>query len=428
MKKKLLYPLIILIVIIVGLVIAKGQGWIGGDFRHKVEVKKAETRTLTEIITANGKIKPEVEVKVSSDVSGEILELTVKDGDEVQKGQILARVQPDIYQRNLEKMQASVRSSEANLSQSEAQFQQKQLAYNRNKTLWEQQTISESEYEQVLADYNVAKASVEAANASLINAKASLNEAKDNLTKTTIYAPMDGTVSRLNVEKGERVVGTAQFEGTDMMTIANLNNMEVVVDVNENDIIRVSMMDTAIIEVDAYLKTKFKGLVTEIANSAKTEGTSADQITNFEVKVLILPESYRELMEEKGEGFYPFRPGMSATVDIQTNTKVDVLTIPIQSVTTRKDTTEVEEQEEDLKKEEEKIEVVFVVADGKIEQRKVKPGIQDTKFIEITEGLQVGEQVVSAPYSAISKKLKHEDLVEVVDKLFEEKEKNSPDK
>ena len=273
-----------------------------------------------------------------------------------------------------------------------------------------------------MADFNVAKASVDAAKASLRNAKASLNEAHDNLTKTTIYAPMNGTISRLNVEKGERVVGTAQFEGTDMMTIANLNNMEVVVDVNENDIIRVSLKDTALIEVDAYLKKKFKGLVTEIANSAKSEGTSTDQITNFEVKVLILPDSYRELMKDKGKNFYPFRPGMSATVDIQTNTKANVLTVPIQSVTTRKDTAKVSELNPELKDmEEEKVEVVFVVIDGKIEQRKVEPGIQDTRYIQIIEGLSEGEEVVSAPYNAISKKLNHEDLVEVVDKLFEDK-------
>ncbi|WP_075591484.1 efflux RND transporter periplasmic adaptor subunit [Labilibacter marinus] len=423
MKKSVLYPLIGLVVIILLLIVAKKQGWIGGEFKHKVKIEKVEVRTLTETITANGKIKPEVEVKVSSDVSGEILLLTVKEGDEVKKGQMLARIQPDIYERNLEKRQASLKSSEASLAQAEAQFKQKELSYNRNEKLWKEQTISESEYEQALADYNVAKASVDASRASLRNAKASLNEAKDNLAKTTIYAAMDGTISRLNVEKGERVVGTAQFEGTEMMTIANLNNMEVVVDVNENDIIRVSSMDTALIEVDAYLKQKFKGLVTEIANSAKSQGTSADQITNFEVKILILPESYQELLEEKGTNFYPFRPGMSATVDIQTNTKVDVLTVPIQSVTTRKDTTKVEDDNLDLEKEEEKTEVVFVVVDGKIEQRKVAVGIQDTKYIQIIEGVEKGEEVVSAPYSAIAKKLNNGDLVEVVDKLFDAKDK-----
>lgn len=423
MKKKVLYPLIALVIIIVALIVGKKQGWIGGEYQQKVTVEKAVPRTLTELITANGKIKPEVVVKVSSDVSGEILELTVKEGDEVVVGQVLARIQPDIYQRHLEKMEASLRSSEANLAQAEAQLKQKELSYNRNKTLWDQQTISESEYELAQSDYNIAKASVEASRAALRNARASLNEAKDNLTKTTIYSPMDGTVSRLNVEKGERVVGTAQFEGTDMMTIANLNNMEVVVDVNENDIIRVSSRDTALIEVDAYLDTKFKGLVTEIANSAKSEGTSADQITNFEVKVLIMPESYQELVEDKGENFYPFRPGMSATVDIQTNTRADVLCVPIQSVTTRADTISTDEDGKKLNTEAEKTEVVFVVKEGRIEQRKVTPGIQDTKYIEIIEGLQEGDEVVTAPYSAISQKLKNNDPVEVTDKLFEDKTK-----
>ncbi len=424
MKKSVLIPLIALVVIIAFLIVGKNMGWIGNEFRLKVEVEKSENRTITETITANGKIKPEVEVKVSSDVSGEILELRIKEGDEVKKGQVLAKVQPDIYQRHLEKMQASLRSSEANLAQVNAQFIQKKLAYERNRKLWEEKTISESEYEQALADYNVSKASVDASKAALRNAQASLNEAKDNLTKTTIYAPMDGTVSRLNVEKGERVVGTAQFEGTAMMTIANLNNMEVVVDVNENDIIRVSYMDTALIEVDAYLKTKFKGVVTEIANSAKSEGASADQITNFEVKVLILPESYKDMLEERGEGFYPFRPGMSATVDIQTNTKNNIVSIPIQSVTTRKDTAKVDDKSKD-EFEDKKLEVVFVVNEGKVEQREVNPGIQDTKYIEIIEGIEVGEEVVSAPYSAISKKLENEDLVEVVDKLYEEKGKKN---
>lgn len=420
MKKTILYPLIAIVLIIVVLVVGKKLGWIGSEFRYKVTVEKVELRTVTETITANGKIKPEVEVKVSSDVSGEILELKVKEGDEVEKGQILARIQPDIYQRNLEKMEASLKNIEANLSQSVAQFKQKELAYKRNKQLWEGKTISESAYELALAEYNVAKASVEASQASLSNAQASLNEAKDNLTKTTIYASMDGTVSRLNVEKGERVVGTAQFAGTEMMTIANLNNMEVVVDVNENDIIRVSHNDTALIEVDAYLKTKFKGIVTQIANSAKLEGTSADQITNFEVKILILPESYQNLMTEENTGIYPFRPGMSATVDVQTNTVKDVLTVPIQSVTTRKDTLNTEAKGVD--KMEEKVEVVFVVVDGEIEQRKVEPGIQDAQYIEIVSGLKLGEEVVSGPYSAISKKLKNEDLVEITDKLFWEKE------
>ncbi len=423
MKKSILYPLIALSVIIIFLIIGKKQGWIGSEFKNKVKVEKAQYRTITETITANGKISPEVEIKVSSDVSGEILELNVNEGDAVTKGQVLAKIQPDIYMRNLEKMKASVISAEANLSQAEAQYNQKKLAYERNMTLWKEKTISEADYEQALADYNVAKSSVDAARASLSNARASLNEAKDNLSKTTIYAPMNGTVSRLKVEKGERVVGTAQFEGTEMMTIANLNNMEVVVEVNENDIIQVNLKDTAIIEVDAYLKEKFKGIVTQIANSANVEGTSADQITNFEVKILILPESYQKLSEGKGNNYFPFRPGMSATVDIQTNTRINILTIPIQSVTTRNDTTAVDTIPDvnAIKTEEENMkEVVFVVKDGLVEQRPVKAGIQDTKYIEIESGLEENEEVVSAPYSAISKKLKNGDSVEITDELFHE--------
>ncbi len=412
MKKSLLYPLIILVVLIVVLVIGKQLGWIGNEFKYKVTTESAQKRTLTEIITANGKINPEVKVKVTSDVSGEILELPVKEGEQVTKGQMLAKIQPDIYQRNLEKMEAAVVSSEANLSQALAQYKQKELDYNRKKLLWEQKTISEAEYELALADYNVAKSSVDAAKASLKNATASRNEAKDNLSKTTIYAPMDGTISSLKVEKGERVVGTAQFEGTEIMTIANLNNMEVVVDVNENDIIRVNLNDTAIIEVDAYLKDKFKGIVTQIANSANVEGNSADQITNFEVEILILPESYQKLIDEHGVNFHPFRPGMSATVDIQTNTRTDVLAVPILSVTSRKDTTKTDNKGDD-----EKIEVVFLNENGKVKQQAVTTGIQDLKYIEILSGISDSSTVVSGPYNVISKKLKDGDLIEeIIDK------------
>ncbi|MCU4163955.1 efflux RND transporter periplasmic adaptor subunit [Carboxylicivirga caseinilyticus] len=421
MKKPVLLALIALVVIITLLIIGKKQGWIGQEYREKVLAEKITRRTITESITANGKIKPEVEVKISSDVSGEILELLVQEGEEVTKGQILARIQPDIYQRNLEKMQAALKSAEANLSQAKAQLVQKELNYNRNKQLWDEKTISEAEYEQALSEYNVAKANVESALASVVNSKAGLNEAQDNLNKTTIYAPMEGTISRLNVEKGERVVGTAQFEGTEMMTLANLNQMEVLVDVNENDIIRVSLKDTCLIEVDAYLKKKFKGIVTQIANSAKVEGTSADQITNFEVRVLILPESYEDMIDETKHSKYPFRPGMSATVDIQTNTKNDILTVPIIAVTMRNDTTKTDST--DIKKPdaESKIEVVFIAEDGVAKQRSVETGIQDSKYIEITEGVSEDEQVVSGPYSAISRKLEDGDLIEIVDKLTSDK-------
>jgi HlyD family secretion protein len=419
MKKPVVIALAVLAVIVIFLVVGKKQGWIGNEYRQKVLAEKAQFRTITETITANGKIKPELEVKISSDVSGEIVELLVQEGDDVKKGQVLARIQPDIYERHLEKMEASLKSAQANVAQSEANYEQKQLAFKRNEELWANKTISQAEYEQVLADFNVAKASVASSKAGLRNAQASLNEARDNLSKTTIYAPMDGTVSKLNVEKGERVVGTAQFEGTELMIVANLHKMEVMVDVNENDIIRVGLNDTCLIEVDAYLKTKFKGVVTQIANSAKTAGTSTDQITNFEVRVFILPESYEQVVNQGKNNRYPFRPGMSATVDIQTNTRWNILTVPIQSVTTRPDSVLTDSvSQAKLDGGDENVEVVFVIHEGKIEQREVTPGIQDTKYIEIIDGIKEEEEVVSGPYSAIARKLKDGDLVEVTDKLF----------
>ncbi|WP_430812159.1 MULTISPECIES: efflux RND transporter periplasmic adaptor subunit [unclassified Carboxylicivirga] len=420
MKKPVIIAIAALFVILIVLLIGKKQGWIGQDYQEKVLAEKATLRTITETITANGKIKPMVEVKISSDVSGEILDLTVEEGQEVKQGQVLARIQPDIYERNYEKMQAALKSAEANLIQAQAQREQKELNYHRNQKLWADKTISEADFEQVASDYEVAKANQAAAKASLRNAKASLNEAKDNLNKTTIYAPMDGTISRLNVEKGERVVGTAQFEGTEMMTLANLHQMEVLVDVNENDIIRVSQYDTCLIEVDAYLKQKFKGIVTQIANSAKTQGASADQITNFEVRVLILPTSYQHLISDEATSKYPFRPGMSATVDIQTNTCYNTVSIPIQSVTTRPDSIQNDSVKITADKEK-RIEVVFVVEEGLAIQKTVVPGIQNTRYIEILEGIDEGEMVISGPYSAISRKLKHETAVQVVDKLFDNK-------
>lgn len=420
MKKPVVIAIAAIVIILIVLVVAKKQGLIGQEYQEKVLAEKAQLRTITESITANGKIKPMVEVKISSDVSGEILELLIEEGQEVKRGQILARIQPDIYERNYEKMQASLKSAEANLTQAKAQLQQKELNYKRNQQLWADETISKSDFEQVESEYQIAKANKESAEAALRNSKASLNEAKDNLNKTTIYAPMDGTISRLNVEKGERVVGTAQFEGTEMMTLANLHQMEVLVDVNENDIIRISQYDTCLIEVDAYLKQKFKGIVTQIANSAKTQGASADQITNFEVRVLILPESYEHLVNDDNKNAYPFRPGMSATVDIQTNTRYNTLSVPIQSVTTRPDSFQSDSAKVEIDKDK-RIEVVFVVEDGKAIQKKIVPGIQNTKHIEILEGLSEGDEVISGPYSAISRKLKNETTVEVVDKLFEDK-------
>ena len=401
---KILVPVVIVLLIFA--VIGKKQGWFGKALTIKVAIENAQNRAITETITANGKIQPEKEVKVSPDVSGEITELTVKEGDFVEKGKLLVRIKPDIYVSQRDRSLAAISSSQARLSQSEAQFVQAELSYNRSKQLYDEQTISKSDFEQAQASYTVAKSEVDASKYSVQSAEASLKEAEENLVKTSIYAPMSGTVSMLNVELGERALGTSMMQGTELMRIADLSRMEAQVSVNENDIVRVTVGDTAIISVDAYLDQKFKGLVTEIANSAKTTGVSADQVTNFDVKILLIPESYSTL------GVNPFRPGMSASVDIRTETRTSILTVPIQSVTTRTDTTKLAETVSD-----EDIRTIVFTTDGTYAFAKdVKTGIQDNNYIEILSGVTPGEKVISAPFSAISKKLSDSTLVEIVTK------------
>ncbi|KPL11162.1 MAG: hypothetical protein AMS23_02290 [Bacteroides sp. SM1_62] len=421
-KKLLRYSLIAVVVLIVLAVVGKKLGWFGKEEVIQVAVEKAERRDIVETITANGKVQPETEVIISPDVSGEIVDLRVKEGDMVTMGKLLARIKPEVYISARDRALASLNSSKARFSQAEAQYIQKELDYKRNKTLWEQQAISESVYETALSAYQVAKAELDAAKYSVKSAEAALAEAEENLIKTSIYAPMSGTVSMLLVEKGERVVGAQMMTGTEMMRIADLDRMEVLVEVNENDIVRVNMEDTALIEVDAFLGQKFKGIVTEIANSAKTTGLTTDQVTNFEVKVFLLRESYQTLYDE---GYVnPFRPGMSATVDIMTEIESDVLSVPIQAVTTRADSTlaessgDVEEAEIVNEDEEEEMnEVVFIVNDeSKAEFVKVKTGIQDNNYIQILEGIEEGDEIITAPYNAISKKLNADAMVEVVDK------------
>jgi HlyD family secretion protein len=324
----------------------------------------------------------------------------------------------------------------ARVAQVEAQFRNAELSFNRNKTLWEQKVVSDAEFDAAKSTYEVARAEKDAANENLKSAKygvesadASLKEAKENLYKTSIYAPNDGTVSKLSIEIGERVMGASQFSaGTEIMRIANLESMEVNVEVNENDIVRVSMFDTCLIEVDAYLDKKFKGIVTEVSTSANTQGVSADQITNFNVKIRILPESYTDMVDTVSMIRSPFRPGMSATVDIQTETVYNVLSVPIQSVTTRSDTTGVV-KEDDANKEvsatkDEVKEYVFLVKENKAFLQEVNTGIQDNTYIEIKSGLEDGQDVITAPYRAISKRLKNDDQVKVVDKkdLYTEEE------
>lgn len=416
-NKILKFLLPIAVVLIILAVIGKKQGWFGKALTVKVAVENAEKRVIIETITANGKIQPEKEVKLSPDVSGEIVELTIKEGDHVEKGQLLLRIKPDTYVSQKERSLAAISSARARQSQSEAQFTQSDLSFKRNKQLYEEQTISKSDYEQAEANYTVAKAEVDAAKFSVISSEASLKEANENLTKTSIYAPMSGTVSMLLVELGERVAGTNLMAGTELLRVADLSRMEAQVEVNENDIVRVNLGDTALIEVDAYLDQKFKGIVTEIANSAKTTGVSADQVTNFDVKILVLPQSYQKLVDEGDSN--PFRPGMSATVDIQTTSKADIITVPIQSVTTRTDTTKTSTVVSD-----EDIRTIVFIADGKYAIAKdVKTGIQDNSYIEILSGVAVNDQVVSAPFSAISKKLSDSTLIEIIKKeeLFKEK-------
>lgn len=405
---KILVPLTI--VLIVFALIGKKAGWFGKAATVKVSVENAEKRTIIETITANGKIQPEKEVKITPDVSGEIVELTVREGDNVEKGQLLLRIKPDVYISQRDRSLAAISQARARLSQAEAQFIQAELSYKRNKQLYDEETISRSEFEQAEASYLVAKAEVDAARFSVTSAEAALKEANENLVKTSIYAPMSGTVSMLLVELGERVAGTGMMAGTDMLRIADLSRMEAQVEVNENDIPRVKLGDTATIEIDAYTDHKFKGIVTEIASSAKTTGVSADQVTNFDVNILVLPDSYEALVTSHNQN--PLRPGMSATVDIRTEIREGIISVPIQSVTTRTDTTVVVRNLSD-----EKIRTLVFITDGERALAKdVITGIQDNSYIEIISGVAEGDRVISAPFSAISKKLSDSTLIEIVKK------------
>ena len=410
-KNKTIRILVIAVIaLVVFAVIGKKAGLFGKAATVKVAVENAEKRQIVETITANGKIQPEKEVKISPDVSGEIVELNVKEGDRVEKGQLLLRIKPDVYISQKDRSLAAISSAQARLTQAEAQFTQSELSFKRTKQLYDEQTISKSDYEQAVANYGVAKAEVDAAKYAVVSAEASLKEANENLIKTSIYAPMTGTVSMLLVELGERVVGTSMMAGTEMLRVADLSRMEAQVQVNENDIPRVKLGDTATIEVDAYINDKFRGIVTEIANSAKTTGVSADQVTNFDVKILVLPESYKYMVDKGIE--HPLRPGMSATVEIQTERKSGILTVPIQAVTTRTDTTKsaASHLKEDIRT------IVFVSDGQRARAKDVKTGIQDNSYIEILSGLTEGDKVISAPFSAISKKLADSTLIQVVKK------------
>jgi len=456
MKKKAIWIIGSLVGIIVLLVILKKTGVIGKEEGVKVATEKATRRTIIETVNASGKVYPEIEVKVSPDVSGEITELTVLEGDSVQKGQVLARVYADIYNSQRQQAAAMVNQQQATVENSRAQLESLQSAlelaektYNRQKQLLDEKVISRAEFEQAentfrsaKANYNAALQGIRSGQASVASARASLDRASKDVSRTVVTAPMNGVVSLLNVKKGERVVGNSMMAGTEMMRIADMSRIEVRVDVGENDIPKVHLGDSALVEVDAYTNRKFKGIVTQIASSSVSAASAAaaassTDVTNYKVYIRLLPDSYRDLMNPSVKSF-PFRPGMTASADIQTKTKSNVLAVEINAVTTREKGTDKvvggaqeENKEQGMDNDESTTslsadldEVVFVLKpDGTVKKVAVKTDIQDINHIEITSGLKEGDEVVVAPYNVISKTLK--DGMKVIktekEKLFETK-------
>ena len=426
-KKSIFITIGSVVAFIAVLLILKNTGVIGKNEDVKiVEIAKVNEMTIVETVSATGKIQPEVEIKISSEVSGEIIDLPIKEGQQVKKGDLLVKINPDIYVSGVNRTAASVSNTKAGLSQAEAQVKEAKANYDRNKALFEKGVISKSEWDRIVSAYEVAVASKQSAYFNVQSASATLTEAKDNLGRTTIYAPADGTISLLSVELGERVLGTQQMTGTEILRVANLNHMEVEVDVNENDIVKVSVGDSANIEVDAYLKKEFKGVVTSISNSASSALT-ADQVTNFKVKVRVVKESYADLMEGKPESYSPFRPGMTATVDIITSRKENVIGAPISAVVIKEDTTSVKKDiiaqlDKEVKekkgtyKSDEKFECVFVKNGDKAQIRVVKTGIQDDTNIEIISGLKKGDEIITGPYTMVSKELSSNDKIKLDDK------------
>jgi len=442
---KLKHILITVGVLIALLVVAKLTGLIGGEKIEKVTVEKAESRRVIETVTASGKIQPETEVKLSSEVSGEVVELLVKEGDIVKKGQLLFKVRPDVLKSGFDRASASYSSQKASvasasqlLEQSKGTFANEEGIYKRNVELFKKKVISVAEFDAAKAAYSTAKTNLESAKQSVIAAKftleqsgANVQEASANLAKATIFAPVDGVISKLSVELGDRILGTAQFAGTEIMRISNLNSMEVNVDVNENDINRVNVGDSATIEVDAFADKKFKGVVTEIASSSKdigTTSTSVDQVTNFVVKVRISSDSYSGVKGGAKDLPSPFRPGLSATVDIESSS-VTGLSVPIQAVFTKggvKEEKKEEGNDENASKQKSKLndktikQYVYTYANGTVKSVEVVTGIQNDQYIQVISGLKAGTEVVSGPYSAIQNRLKDGMKVEKTtkDQLF----------
>ncbi|MEO0066800.1 MAG: hypothetical protein RI983_2126 [Bacteroidota bacterium] len=459
MSKKLIWIIVGLVVTIVVIIGLKKAGVIGKEEGIKVTAEAVQRRTIIETVNASGKVYPEIEVKISPDVSGEIVELAVAEGDTVKRGQVLARIYADILNSQRDQVAAGVSQQMAQVSNTTAQsaaikatLDQAEIQYNRQKKLLEEKVISRLEFEQAeqavktaRANYNAAMEGIKSAKAGVQSVQAQLNRANKDIGRTLITSPMDGVISLLAIKKGERVAGNSFNVGTEMMRVADMRSFEVRVDVGENDIPKVKIGDTAIVEVDAYTSRKFKGIVYKIANPSTGNALTANataEVTNYKVHIRLLPESYNDLVVP-GKSF-PFRPGMTASADIQTRSKYNVLSVPLNAVTTR-DSKEDQKEKKDDKKTDNKVaqvekteqksvssddtieEVVFVLqADNKVKKAKVKTAIQDLNNIEITEGLKEGDKVITGPYSIVSKMLKDGNLVTVVekDKLFEEKKKD----
>lgn len=435
MSKKNIYILLGSVIgLVILLIVLSKAGVIGNkDNGKEIETAAADEITIVETVSATGKIQPEIEVKISSEVSGEIIALPVKEGQVVKKGDLLVKINPDLYTSGYNRTLSNLSASKSGLSQADASFKESKANYERSKTLYNKGIISKSEWDKAIASYEVAQANKQSSYYNVESANATVKEAKDNLGRTTIYAPADGTISMLNVELGERVLGTQQMTGTEILRVANLNNMEVEVDVNENDIVKINVGDSANVEVDAYLKKEFKGIVTSISNSAST-ATSADQVTNFKVKVRILKESYMDLLEGKPATFSPFRPGMTATVDVITTRKEKVIGVPISAIVMKTDTAatkkyQVKDEPENKDgdkvkpKSDKKFECVFVKEGNKARIRIVKTGIQDDKNIEVVSGLKKGDVIIIGPYSTVSKDLNSGDIVKVSEKKDKDKDK-----
>ena len=456
MKKKKVWKRILIVAGIIILLMVVGNLLAGNkDKGEKVAVEKVGKRTIIETVTASGNIYPEIEVKISPDISGEVTELNVEEGDSVKKGQVLARIFADIYalQRDeaasqVGQRQATVANSQAALEATKASLDQAKQAYDRNKALYEQKVISKAEFEQfettyrsAQANYNAALQGIKSLEANVVAAQTGLTKANKDLGRTTLVAPMSGVISSLKVKRGERVAGNSFNVGTEMMTVADMSVMEVRVDVGENDIVKVNFGDSVDVELDAYNNRKFKGVVTQIASSTKTSVTSpvSNEVTNYEVRIRLDKESYKDLIDPARPKNFPFRPGMNASADIKTKRHDNVLSAPItavnarvkgsdQSISERQKEAKVgkdeENQDDQFSITDEVEEVVFVAQkDGTVKKVVVKSGIQDLNYIEIISGLNGGEEVVIGPYNAISKTLKDGSKVKVVpkDKLFEKK-------